>query len=70
MGVIISSVENTSYFVISKNKNYFFMISKNLFCDMKKIEFVISQNHEGFVISQIRFCGITNSILWYHKFIF
>ena len=35
-----------------------------------KIDFLISQNHEDFVISQIRFCDITNSIFWYHKIVF
>ena len=35
-----------------------------------KIEFVISQILDDFVISQIRFCDITNSNLWYHKIYF
>ena len=44
----------------------FFDITKSkLWCH--KIDFLPSQNHEDFVISQIRFCDITDSILWYRK---
>ena len=67
MGVIISLVENTSNFVMSQNlfliskHDLDFLISQNLICDIKKsglffdiINFLISQNHKDFVISQIR----------------
>ena len=56
MGVIISSVDKSSYFVISQNlffdiKNHLgFLISPNLICDIK--------NQGYFVISKNLFCDI------------
>ena len=44
-----------------------FLISKKkAIKQYHKIEFVISKNHNEFLISQ-NFCDITNPILWYHK---
>ena len=69
MGIIISSVENTSYFVISQNLFFdilifwyhkiLFVISQNPICDIK--------NQGYFVISKNLFCDIKKSNLWYHK---
>ena len=36
-------ISQNRFFDIKKNQGYF-VISKNLFCDIKKIEFVISKN--------------------------
>ena len=52
----------------SHGRNHFVFVKYYTFCDItnsnsRKIDFVISINQVDFVISQIRFCDITNSIL-------
>ena len=54
-------ISHNRYFDITNS--FDLVISQNRFCDIKKIEYVISKNTNDFLISQILFCNITNSVI-------